>query len=107
MCLPALFLLCFIITLCGIISLLLPYTTLGNEAFPFVTHIKSPLRKICITVKTPLMTWVKQVFGKFTPHRGKRVVKCALNPGIGRVKSPLSPALPLYPGGRGAGVSIN
>ena len=28
-------------------------------AFPLVTHIKSPLPKICITVETPLTTWVK------------------------------------------------
>ena len=35
LCLPALFLLCFnIIILCGIISLLPPYKTFGNEAFP-------------------------------------------------------------------------
>ena len=40
----ALFLLCFnIIIPCGIISLLPPYKTFGNEAFPLVTHVKFPL----------------------------------------------------------------
>ena len=53
MCLRALFLLFFnIIILCGIISLLQPYKTLGNEVFPSVTHVKFPLPKIRITVNS-------------------------------------------------------
>ena len=72
----------------------------------------SPRLRECVrALKSPLMTWVKHADillipprrppPPLPPPRDQHVVKCALNPGIGRVNSPPSPAMPRGSGGRG------
>ena len=48
---------------------------------------------------TPRPGWNRHLVNSAALRRGQHVVKCVLNPQIGRVKSPLSPAMPRKSGG--------
>lgn len=69
--------------------------TFGNEAsFPLVLHIKCPLLSPLLTPRACCNIPAYDL-GRTPPLPELTGVKCVLNPGIGRVKWPLSPALPM------------